>query len=81
VLIENAERKPHPGEMELCLCAVCASIYYNMPDRRIKRVDMTQTVKDVCTICGHRRDYDFYVWPVSNVRKKIRTFAKGDRDE
>ena len=82
---EQIIRVPHPGEMELCLCANCASTYYNMPDRRIVRVDMLQMDKDVCTICGYRRGYDFYVWPASNVRKKknvqIHTFAKGDRNE
>ena len=85
ILTDNVERKPHPGEMELCLCSSCASTYYNMPDRRIKRVDMLQMDKDICTLCGYRRGYDFYVWPVSNVQKKrnvqIHTFVKGARNE
>lgn len=66
--LDIKERTPHYGEMELCLCSICASGYYNMPDRRIERVDMFQTDKDVCTLCNYRLGYDFYVWPIASVR-------------
>lgn len=79
------ERIPHPGEMEMCLCGRCASAYYNMEDHRIKRVDMLQVEKDVCTMCGYRTGFDFYVWPVSSVQKKknkpICTFAEVAENE
>lgn len=82
---ERENRRIPADRMEICLCAGCASTYYNMPDRRIVRVDMLQTDKDVCTLCGYRRGYDFYVWPVPSVRKKrkvqIGTFVKGARNE
>lgn len=79
------DRKPNKGEMELCLCHRCASSYYLMPDRRIQRVDFLQVEKDICTICGYRRGYDYYVWPVSNVQKRnnalARTFGGGAENE
>lgn len=77
-------RTPHPGEIELCLCHRCASAYYSIPNRRISRVNMQQTQKDLCSLCAYRMGYDFYVWPVSKVPQKqnvrIRTFAEGGRD-
>ena len=84
----NYKRIPHAGEIELCLlclCGRCASTYYSMNDHGITRVDINQTEKDVCTLCGYRLGYDFYVWPKSNVEKetpaRIRTFVEDNRDE
>ena len=63
--------KDNSGEkMELCLCSRCASDFYNMDGYKIKRVDMLQTSKDICTFCSYRRGYDFYVWPVSSTRRR-----------
>jgi hypothetical protein len=56
-----------------------------MKDRRIQRVDFLQVEKDFCTLCGYRRGYDFYVWPVSKVQKQndaaVRTFVGGTENE
>ena len=85
IVSTNNEHRPHPGEIEICLCHRCASTYYNMKDRRIQRVDFLQVEKDFCTLCGYRRGYDFYVWPVSKVQKQndaaVRTFVGGTENE
>ena len=81
----NYKRIPHVGDIELCLCGRCASTYYGMNDHGIARVDINQIEKDVCTLCGYRLGYDYYVWPKSNVEKtasaRIRTFVEDNRDE
>ncbi len=84
-MIKDFKRIPREGEMEMCLCSVCASTYYNMPDHGITRVNMYQIVKDKCTLCGYRMGYDFYVWPKHNVQKvgnsQFCTFVEEDHYE
>ena len=58
--------KPEPKQQEpqlICLCAACASAFYNVPTIRIKRADRYQFVKDTCTYCGIRSGYDYIVAP------------------
>ncbi len=65
---DDKNRKPHPGEIELCLCSRCASAFYAMSDHGIERVHKFQFENEPCSICNHQIGYDFYVWPVSNVK-------------
>lgn len=46
--------------MEICLCPVCASEYYDDPTCRIHRKDYSQVEKDECSKCN-RTGYDFIV--------------------
>ncbi len=46
--------------IELTLCCRCASIYYNMSDRYIRRKDIAQTVKEPCDICC-RAGYEYII--------------------
>ena len=58
--------KTEPKQQEpqlICLCAACASAFYNVPTIRIKRADRYQFVKDTCTYCGIRSGYDYIVAP------------------
>ncbi|WP_295717732.1 hypothetical protein [uncultured Oscillibacter sp.] len=53
--------KTEPKQQEpqlICLCAACASAFYNVPTIRIKRADRYQFVKDTCTYCGIRSGYE-----------------------
>lgn len=65
---KDENRKPHDGEMEMCLCSRCASTFYEMPDHGIKRVYKFQFESEPCSICNCHQGYDFYVWPVSSVK-------------
>lgn len=83
---KKANRIVRQNEMELCLCVRCAASFYNMRERGISRVDMTQIEKELCTICGYRMGYDYYVWSrKSNVQNhsqsRIYTFASGGAHE
>lgn len=56
--------KTEPKQQEpqlICLCAACASAFYNVPTIRVKRADRYQFVKDTCTYCGIRSGYDYIV--------------------
>ena len=56
--------KTEPKQQEpqlICLCAACASAFYNVPTIRIRRADRYQFVKDTCTYCGIRSGYDYIV--------------------
>jgi hypothetical protein len=56
--------------LELCLCAPCASAFYNMPSKRIVRKDLYQVEKEPCTYCTRRMGYDFLIFEKSNVQKR-----------
>lgn len=48
-------------KLELALCNYCASIYYDMDDRIIRRKDKAQTIKEPCDICQKSRGYEFII--------------------
>lgn len=58
----------HPDEYEICLCSRCASQYYNMPDKAIRRVDDFQEIMDTCDFCQHRKGYNYKVWPIIHMK-------------
>ena len=45
----------------LTLCTRCASIYYDMADRKIRRKDYKQTIKDSCCLCQTGKGFDFVI--------------------
>jgi hypothetical protein len=56
--------------LELCLCTPCASVFYNMPSKRIVRKDFYQIDKEPCTYCSRRMGYDFLIFEKSSVQKR-----------
>lgn len=50
----------------LCLCPVCAKVFYESPEHFIKRADYGQKKKEVCMFCQNRKGYDYLI------RKKYR---------
>ena len=55
--VPKVEEKP----LELCLCAVCANIFYDSPEHFIKRADKHQEKKEMCMFCKSRRGYDYLI--------------------
>lgn len=56
-----------PNTIELTLCYRCASVYYDMPDRLIKRADYKQCIKGDCDICKRGKGFDFVI---SNIKRR-----------
>ena len=53
--------KPSSEQMfVLTLCSRCASVYYGMKDRKIKRKDIRQAIKEPCDICC-RAGYEYII--------------------
>lgn len=73
------------NEIELCLCPVCASNFYNIPSYRIRRKNPYQSERDVCTYCSCRLGFDYLVLKKSSVRNgtipPIRTLERGTQNE
>jgi hypothetical protein len=56
--------------LELCLCAPCASVFYNIPSYHIVRKDLYQVEKEPCTYCSRRMGYDFLIFQKSSMQKR-----------
>ena len=52
--------------IQLCLCPVCAKVFYESPEHFIQRADYGQRKKEVCMFCQSRKGYDYLI------RKKYR---------
>lgn len=65
--IDDPTRVKLPDEMELCLCPICASQFFNSPEHIIRRVNPLCDVKADCTYCQVRKGYDYMI---RRVKKK-----------
>jgi hypothetical protein len=80
--MKKRKRKEKDADrIEMCLCAACASSFYNTPGNRIKRKNPKQKSRDICNFCNYRYGYDYLVKfapsDVQNGRKSInRTMDK-----
>lgn len=50
---------PPPSKNILCLCQACAKNFYGSGAYYLRRVDLLQVEKHVCTYCGQRRGFDY----------------------
>ena len=50
--------------MDMCLCPRCAQQFYDSPAFFIKRRDLFQIEKDLCTFCSYGSGYDFRVYSI-----------------
>ncbi len=73
--IDDPTRVKLPDEMELCLCPICASQFFNSPEHIIRRVNPLCDVKDDCTYCQVRKGYDYMI---RRVKKKSRIHHRGN---
>ncbi len=74
-LDDPTEVKP-PDEIELCLCPICASQFFNSPEHIIRRVDPLCVKKDDCTYCQVRQGYDYVI---RRVKKKKQPYPNYTR--
>ena len=56
-----------PPELLLCLCPTCAKEFCNAPGYIVRRADPLPRKAEVCTYCGVRKGYDY--WIVVNNQK------------
>lgn len=47
--------------MLLTLCGICAESFFRNPAYRLCRADPCQTDTETCTVCNHRRGFDYIV--------------------
>lgn len=47
--------------IEMCLCPVCAGVFYDSSDHFIKRVNKNQRKKEKCMFCKSRGGYDYLI--------------------
>lgn len=47
--------------IEMCLCPVCAGVFYDSLDHFIQRADMHQRKKETCMFCKSRGGYDYLI--------------------
>lgn len=47
--------------IEMCLCPVCAGVFYDSPDHFIQRTDKRQRKKEMCMFCKSRGGYDYLI--------------------
>lgn len=55
--------KPVPSKLTLCLCGVCANDFRGTNAFLLRRINLQQAEKEVCTYCGHRMGVDYEVTP------------------
>jgi mRNA interferase MazF len=59
-------------KLELTLCPICASQFYNSNEHYIKRRTLNQETKEKCCYCNVRDGYDFLIYNKSKNMKKER---------
>lgn len=45
----------------MCLCPMCAKIFYNSSEHFIIRADQNQKIKETCMFCNVRQGYDYLI--------------------
>lgn len=50
-----------PQNLIMCLCPACANNFYGTGSYYLRKVDLMQTKKDICTYCGQRPGFDYEV--------------------
>ncbi|MHB8963611.1 MAG: type II toxin-antitoxin system PemK/MazF family toxin [Saccharofermentanales bacterium] len=58
---ENSKIPMRTNVLELCLCSRCASHYYDIYKKHIKRSDYNQEAKDWCDFCSVHLGYDYLI--------------------
>lgn len=61
--------EPVPSSrITLCLCQACAKNFYGAGSHYLQRVDPLQVEQQLCTYCGQRKGFDYYLNPKSRRR-------------
>ena len=63
----------------MTLCPVCLHSFQDARKSFLRRADVHQQTKDVCTYCQTRYGFDYYVQPAAahrdTTRRKVRTYV------
>ena len=63
----------------MTLCPICRNLFQDAKKAFLRRADVHQQIKDVCTYCQTRYGFDYYVRPVAAHRdttcRKVRTYV------
>ena len=63
----------------ITLCPVCLHSFQDAKKAFLRRADIRQQTKDVCTYCQTRYGFDYYVQPAAahrdTTRRKVRTYV------
>ena len=63
----------------ITLCPVCLHSFQDAKKAYLRRADIRQQTKDVCTYCQTRYGFDYYVQPATahrdTTRRKVRTYV------
>ena len=74
----NYVYKVDPASL-MTLCPVCLHSFQDARKAFLRRADVHQQTKDVCTYCQSRYGFDYYVQPATAHRdttyRKVRTYV------
>ena len=63
----------------MTLCPACLHSFQDARKAFLRRADVHQQTKDVCTYCQSRYDFDYYVQPAAahrdSIHRKVRTYV------
>ena len=63
----------------MTLCPVCLHSFQDARKALLRRADVHQQTKDICTYCQSRYGFDYYVQPAAvhrdTTRRKVRTYV------
>ena len=63
----------------ITLCPVCLHTFQDAKKAFLRRTDVHQQIKDVCTYCQTRYGFDYYIQPAAAqrdaARRKVKTYA------
>ena len=82
-LEENTMSRSHARNVNtaslITLCPVCLHSFQDAKKAFLRRADVHQQIKDVCTYCQTRYGFDYYVQPAAahrdSTRRKVRTYV------
>ena len=80
---ENTMSRRHARNVNtaslITLCPVCLHAFQDAKKAFLRRADVHQQIKDVCTYCQTRYGFDYYVQPAAahrdSTRRKVRTYV------
>lgn len=64
----------------ICLCDRCLSDFKTTREYRIKRSNIFQYEKDICTFCNTRRGFDYLIESFNTVRSKNRIIEENEKN-
>ena len=67
----------------ITLCPVCLHSFQDAKHSSLRRADLRQQSKEICTYCQNRYGFDYYVQPVTyrnQTRREAKAYASAAQD-